>query len=168
MNIKELFNISIRRRYLLQMFGASFAAGVLWKPELVWSAADPFAGFMEISRFLTGDVPLDEELGKDIYFTLCAYDKDFPKKVKLLGQYVDGKSVESSKLYHPINAGAAEAAAQIGKAWYLGVMGNGARATVITYEGALMFNNVKDISTIPSYASGNYISWSQAPISAAK
>jgi len=48
-------------------------------------------------------------------------------------------------------------------AWYLGKVGEGAHARVVSYENALMFDAVSDVLVIRSYCSNRPGYWAAKP-----
>lgn len=52
---------------------------------------------------------------------------------------------------------------QIMQAWYLGIVGAGTQARVVTYEFALNAQTVADKLRPPSYSYGVYGSWTSNP-----
>jgi hypothetical protein len=54
---------------------------------------------------------------------------------------------------------ARETAAMLVSAFYLGVVGDGDAATLVSYEAALMFAPTQDVTPIPSYALGGPGYW---------
>jgi hypothetical protein len=52
-----------------------------------------------------------------------------------------------------------ETAGKLVAALYLGVVGDGDAATLVSYEAALMFAPTQDLTPIPSYAIGGPAYW---------
>lgn len=53
---------------------------------------------------------------------------------------------------------------QIVTAWYMGIVGDGAKARCLAYETALNAQVVADVLKPPTYADGAYGSWARKPI----
>ncbi|TCK38305.1 D-sorbitol dehydrogenase-like protein [Paraburkholderia sp. BL8N3] len=138
------------------------------------AAATPPSGldaFLALSQKLTGRPGFDRPLAQRVYGALSKADGEFAANVAALDKWIATHGGTPSdvitaalRVEHP------KLAATVGtvmRAWYLGIVGEAPRATVIAYERALMFDPVNDVLTIPSYCRDVPFYWTQKPESAA-
>lgn len=129
-------------------------------------AADGYAGFLHLSRYLTGKTTLDEELGRALYAALSAADPTFDTQVQALGKQLKDSGVAASELQHTLDAAKSPVAAlpkQIMAGWYLGVVGKGINARAVAFEQALMYPPVADVIVLNTYAHGVPGYWATPP-----
>jgi hypothetical protein len=129
--------------------------------------ADPFAAFMAQSHLITGHDQLDEALGRRIHDRFREQDPAFDARLAVLAGFLARQPVDTAGLQASLDAAGSDAAPlprQLARAWFTGVVGEGAGARCVTYAGALMNLLVADILRPPSYAYGPYGSWSKSPV----
>ncbi|WP_144107883.1 sugar dehydrogenase complex small subunit [Paraburkholderia sp. BCC1886] len=125
-----------------------------------------FAAFMQLSQYLTGKTTLDAEIGHAIFAGLLDGDAQFPQLVAQLNDFVAGSKTPANALQAALNSSQPALAGvpkRIVPAWYLGVVGTGAKARTVAYEQALMYPPVADVIVMPSYARGVPGYWAQPP-----
>lgn len=155
----------ISRRRLLKFAGAGFAVSLLGPLGLTVVAEgsqlldSTLEQFMQISLFLTGRKKLNQKIGQRLYQLLAA-NPDFSARLLQL-QNLPQRQTESWSAVEQ------KTATDILSAWYLGKVGEGATAQLISYEKALMFDATAGITGIRSYCSGRPGYWAQKPITAA-
>ena len=148
----------ISRRRLLEYTGVGLAAGIIGPLALNSSSAATTSNlqrFMEVSQALTGKQQLDEVIGQRL--------------LQLLDS-VPGFSAGLNQLL-PLpkgdpggwNAAQQKTASEVISAWYLGKVGQGTDARVVSYEKALMFEAVAGVLVIRSYCSGKPGYWAAQP-----
>lgn len=125
-----------------------------------------FAAFMDLSRYLTGKNSLDVEIGHAIFANLVDGDLHFTQQVAQLNDFVASSKTPANGLQQVLD-GSQPALATVPKrimpAWYLGVVGTGARARTVAYEQALMYPPISDVIVMPSFARGVPGYWAQPP-----
>ncbi|MCH9691847.1 MAG: sorbitol dehydrogenase family protein [Gammaproteobacteria bacterium] len=152
-----------RRRSLRYIAG--FAACLLIPTGLKTSADSPQKAeptldqFMKVSLFLTGKKTLNPKIGQRLYQILT-------KKSGFSTGLLQLQSLTQSNP-ETWNIVQREAAIDILSAWYLGKVGQGATAQVVSYEKALMFDAVTGVLGIRSYCSGRPGYWSAKPVASA-
>lgn len=155
----------ISRRRLLKVVGVGLSAGLMGPVAfraVAESAQAPGANlqeFMQVSLALTGKRELNPQIGQRLY-QLLATQPGFTIGLAQLQPLPQGK---------PENWSAAQrkTARDVLSAWYLGKVGEGAQALVVSYEKALMFDAVAGVLVIRSYCSGKPGYWATQPAAAA-
>ncbi len=168
---------AMRRRLVL---GACASAAMLafasagWKvPSLLSQAfaadAPPggMEGFLMLSRRLTGRASFDPALAQRVYDALTKTDSDFVANVAQLNTWLPAHGgVPSDTVTAALQLDTPKLAVtvtEIMRAWYLGLVGDAPRVSVVAYERALMFDPVDDVLTIPSYCRDVPFYWAQKP-----
>ena len=156
-----------RRRFLaVSALAASVAAVVGGAPGLaqgVVAATDVDPEFVELSRFLTGKPDLDARIVARAHQGLTAADPAFASRSATLARAIreadlsDIDAFAASTLYDD-PALKSTAMAMI-SAFYLGQVGQGDDATLVSFEKALMFQPTEGIIVIPTYALGGPNYW---------
>jgi len=113
-------------------------------------------GFLLLSRKLTGRTAFDPALAQRVYDALSKSDSEFAGNVGALNSWLAAHGGVPS-----------DTVTAIMRAWYLGLVGDAPRVTVVAYERALMFDPVNDVLTIPSYCRDVPFYWTQKPPGAA-
>ncbi len=144
----------------LRPFGSAWAQGAGGTADL--------DTFVKVSQQLTGRSHLDAALGARIFEALAATDDAFATHVEALSKWLAAHGgVPSDTVTQALraddNAVLAKAVTAIMSGWYLGVVGEVPRATVVSYEQALMFDPVRDVLTIPSYCHDVPGYWARRP-----
>jgi hypothetical protein len=123
-----------------------------------------------LCRFLCGWPSLDPRLVARAFAALTAADRDFAARAEALRLAIanagipDVHTFRDSPLYDDPSH-RATALALLG-AFYLGIVGNGDAAQLISYEGSLMFASTQDVTPIPSYACGGPGYWGLIDVAA--
>lgn len=155
----------ISRRRLLKVVGVGLAAGLMGPVALRAVAANTQAPgadlekFMQVSLALTGKQQLNPQIGQRLY-RLLATQPGFTVGLAQLQPLSQGKAGQWS-------AAQRKTARDVLSAWYLGKVGEGAQAQVVSYEKALMFDAVADVLVIRSYCSNRPGYWAEQPDAAA-
>lgn len=156
-------------------FGASLTAAGLRSPLLSKAFADGTPGaatdagfdtFMKVSLYLTGKTSLDTDLGHAIYTGLIDDDANFVSQLNALNALLAATPTPAGDLQKTLDDQHADLATvpkRIMPAWYLGVVGRGAKARTVAYEHALMYPPIADVIVMPSYARGVPGYWAQPP-----
>jgi len=156
---------AISRRRLLKLSGAGLAAGLLGPVALTAVAESTRAPdssletFMRVSLSLTGRKKLNPQIGQRLY-RLLAKQPGFTAGLLQLQPLPQGSPGAWS-------AAQQKTASDVLSAWYLGKVGEGAEAQVVSYEKALMFDAVAGVLVIRSYCSGRPGYWSAQPAATA-
>ncbi len=128
-------------------------------------------GFLMVSRRLTGRANFDPALAQRVYAGLTKSDSDFEANVAQLNLWLPAHGgVPSDTVTQALQLDTPKLAitvTAIMRAWYLGLIGDGPRVSVVAYERALMFDPVADVLTIPSYCRDVPFYWAQKPPGAA-
>jgi hypothetical protein len=149
-----------RRRFLAT--GTAVLTGLMLSPAAYSLAAhdelaeSELASFMRVSRRLTGHTDLDPKLGESMYRAILPRDS---RAGDALGE-IEARLGDPP---HEWTDDAQHLARQILKGWYLGIVGEGADATVVTYERALMFGAVAGALVPRSSCLGSPESWTSLP-----
>lgn len=124
-------------------------------------------GFLLLSRKLTGRASFDPALAQRVYDGLLKADSDFAANVAQLNMWLPAHGgVPSDTVTQALQLDTpklAVAVTAIMRAWYLGLIGDSPRISVVAYERALMFDPVADVLTIPSYCRDVPFYWAQKP-----
>lgn len=129
------------------------------------------AGFMALSRRLTGHDEIPEDLADAAFSALSAREADFPARYARLEQALAADAspfetlVDAPALADPANRATALA---IISAWYLGRVGkveaqSETASTLVTFTAALMWAPTIDVTVIPTYARGAPGNWADPP-----
>lgn len=152
----------ISRRRLLGYVGVGLVSSLMNPLSLDAFAASTqtspqhFERFMLVSRALTGKRQLNTQVGLRLYQVLLGKIGGFDQKLALLQPLPGGEPQQWPPLQQQI-------ARQILQGWYVGVMGEGTDAVVISYENALMFDAVSDVLVIRSYCPNKPGYWAAKP-----
>jgi len=150
---------SLSRRRLLGAACAGAAAGAFLLTPLrpLWaSSPDALDTFMAVSERLTGHDDLDGKLGESLYAALAGRDAAFAASLA---------GLQAGLATNPpaLDEGQQARARTILSAWYLGLVGSGPAATVVSYRDALMFAPVAGALTPRASCFGNPGSWAEKP-----
>ncbi|WP_145570474.1 sugar dehydrogenase complex small subunit [Yersinia bercovieri] len=152
----------ISRRRLLGYIGVGLVSSLMAPLPLDAFAASTQTSplnlekFMLVSRALTGKRQLNGQIGQRIYQILLGKIGGFDQKLALLQLLPAGEPAQWPPLQQQI-------ARQILQGWYIGVIGEGADAAVISFENALMFDAVSDVLVIRSYCPNRPGYWAAKP-----
>jgi hypothetical protein len=128
-------------------------------------------GFLLLSRKLTGRTAFDPALAQRVYDGLSKSDSEFAGNVSALNVWLAAHGgVPSDTVTQALKADTPKLAGTVTaimRAWYLGLVGDAPRVSVVAYERALMFDPVNDVLTIPSYCRDVPFYWTQKPPGAA-
>jgi hypothetical protein len=163
--MKALAISSHRRRVLGGMLAAWSAA---WVPTAAaqQQTARQHAAFVALSAILTGRSSLDDAHAARLFDALAANDPNFAAAVTTLLAMIDKRRINPRRLQSLLDAehsALAPLPRSVMSAWYLGIVGEGARARCIAFESALNAAVVADVLMPPSYCHGAYGSWSGKP-----
>ncbi|MGF6569179.1 Membrane bound FAD containing D-sorbitol dehydrogenase [Paraburkholderia fungorum] len=125
-----------------------------------------FAAFMRLSQYLTGKTSLDVEIGHAIFAGLVDGDPHFTQQVTQLNDFVASSKTPANGLQQVLDSSQPTLASvpkRVMPAWYLGVVGTGAKARTVAYEQALMYPPIADVIVMPSFARGVPGYWAQPP-----
>lgn len=125
-----------------------------------------FAAFMRLSQYLTGKNSLDADIGHAIFANLIDGDPHFTQQVAQLNDFVASSTTPANGLQAVLDSSQpalANVPKRIMPAWYLGVVGTGAKARTVAYEQALMYPPIADVIVMPSFARGVPGYWAQPP-----
>lgn len=120
-----------------------------------------------MSAIIAGKQTLDPALAQRLYDALVVDDPKFPQAMQSLLAFVEASRIDPSALQKTLDdqkSSLAKLPASIASAWFLGIVGEGARARCIAYETALNAVIVADVLKPPTYAYGAYGSWSSKPL----
>ena len=124
-------------------------------------------GFLLLSRKLTGRSSFDPALAKRMVDALSKSDSEFVANVTALNEWLAAHGgVPSDTVTQALKADTPKLAGTVTavmRAWYLGLVGDAPRVSVVAYERALMFDPVNDVLTIPSYCRDVPFYWAQKP-----
>ncbi len=135
---------------------ALVAPGRLMLQAVAAGDAKPATPRVALSRFLCGWPNLDERIVARAFTALSATDGAFTAHAEVLWQAIttaaipDVSAFRASPLYAEVTHRATALA--LLSAFYLGVVGSGDTAHLVSYEAALMFASTQDVTPIPSYA----------------
>ncbi|CNK46039.1 sugar dehydrogenase complex small subunit [Yersinia aldovae] len=152
----------ISRRRLLGYVGVGLVSSLMSPLSLDAFAASSqnspqnLERFMLVSRALTGKRQLNGHIGQRIYQVLIGKIGGFDQKLASLQPLPAGEPHQWPLLQQQI-------ARQILQGWYIGVIGEGTNAAVISYENALMFDAVSDVLVIRSYCPNKPGYWAAKP-----
>ena len=165
---QDEFNVSgVSRRCLLASLVTAYIASLI-----PWALAQPVdnrdqGSFLALSAFIAGRRSLDALQAKRLYEALVADDKNFPAMARELLGLINSRKIAPLQLQQVLDAEKSPLAGvprAIASAWFLGIVGSGAKAKCIAYETALNAVIVADVLKPPTYAYGVYGSWTAKPI----
>ena len=155
-----------RRLLLFGLVSAYTASLVPW--ALAQEAADADQGaFLALSAILVGRESLDSAQAKRLYAALVADDPGFPAAARALLDTIEQRKIDPLQLQKILDDDKSPLATvpwRIATAWYMGIVGDGAKARCLAFETALNAQAVADVLKPPSYAYGAYGSWARKPI----
>lgn len=167
-----------RRQFML---GSAWFLGAAAVPNFVVKAAsvlaspqDQYAQFLELSHFLLGAYPLNEQVAHRIHTALSGRDPAFGQEVAGQLALCRAKAWADVEAYrvsaHFLDQGdSRRLALSIISAWYLGYVGTPSGNTAhddaqfITYTQALMYQPTAQTLVIPSYVKWGTNYWAQPP-----
>jgi hypothetical protein len=123
--------------------------------------------FPALSAIIAGRQSLDQVQARRLYGALCADDAGFAAGVQALLAQVNARKLDAATLQHALDDDQSALAAiprKIASAWFMGIVGSGAKARCLAYETALNAQIVADVLKPPSYAYGAYGSWTKQPL----
>ena len=160
--LPNLLSAVLTRRGFLKIggvvAGASLASG-FGMPLLARAAASPSPqdeSFLNTSMFLTGH-SLNAISASRFLAALTRLDTGFPARFSTLQAAIQQSGMANMDAFlakggQPANVLAT--ANEVVSAWYLGVVGKGKDAVLITFYDALMFEPTRDAVYVPSYGGG--------------
>lgn len=166
-----------RRKLLAAAAGIALASGM---PIWTWAVAPPASApsitppantpttFLTLSTLLMPGAQLEPRIGARLYAALLARDGGFVAQSRALLDFARGGAitdVEALAATLQLQGETVHLATmkQIIAAWYLGVVGSDAGGTVVTYELALMHQQVKDAVGVPTYCRARPGYWVKRP-----
>jgi fructose 5-dehydrogenase small subunit len=153
---RRSFVTGIATAVVVASFGGSFP---------VLAADDAVGSFMRASEFLTGR-KLNPVLAGRYYTALKKRDPQFDADVsQLLGiiDRVKAPDVDAFLASATLNQQSSSTVTKIISSWYLGIVGEGSDAELISYAEALMYEPTRGILVVPSYGGGPN-SWGEKPV----
>ncbi|PZP34466.1 MAG: sorbitol dehydrogenase [Roseateles depolymerans] len=143
---------------------AALTGGGLLGMTTAFAAATSSEDFLRLSEFLTGGKPLDATLAGRYLAELGKDNEQFAAATAALQRHIaDTKPAHVDDLLATeLDAGLRQTAKQIVSAWYLGIVGDGAKARLVSYANALMYRPTEGVLVIPSYGGGPD-SWGDKP-----
>jgi hypothetical protein len=154
-----------RRLLLFGVVSAYTASLIPWALAQEASDADNGA-FLALSAILAGRQSLDSAQAQRLYAALVADDPGFPAAAKSLLDTIEQRKIDPMQLQKvlddeksPLN----KLPWRIVTAWYMGIVGDGAKARCLAFETALNAEAVADVLRPPTYAYGVYGSWTSKP-----
>jgi hypothetical protein len=158
-----------RRSFLITTAVNALAGVVVSAMPLKAVAAlnSPADRFMSASRLLTGKSDLDFTISSRTFEALSELDPKFPDRLTALADALDAAGLRDMRDFDRSSAAAQPAlrttAIEIVSAWYLGIVGIGASAKLVTYENALMYRPTRDITRPPATGFSEFGSWAAKP-----
>lgn len=158
---------TIPRRMVLAGFVAAYSASLI-----PWALAEPandakYAAFLALSAIIAGKQTLNPQLAQRLYGALVEDDPRFPEEAHSLLAFIEARQIDPASLQKALDeekSPLAELPRKIASAWFLGIVGSGAKARCLAYEAALNAVIVSDVLKSPTYAYGAYGSWSSKPL----
>jgi hypothetical protein len=154
-----------RRLLLLGLVSAYTASLIPW--ALAQEATDADNGaFLALSAILAGRQSLDSAQAQRLYVALVADDPGFPTAAKSLLDTIEQRKIDPMQLQKVLDdekSPLKELPWRIVTAWYMGIVGDGAKARCLAFETALNAQAVADVLRPPTYAYGAYGSWTSKP-----
>jgi hypothetical protein len=165
-----MFPVVSRRKVLLATV-ANMLAGVFMPGLSSQAIAAPAESegdrFLRVSRVLTGKSDLDPAIAARTLDAMTARDAQFATRFMALAKAVDSAGLHDLTDFERTAIAADPAlkqtAVEIVSAWYLGVVGEGETAKLVTYEDALMFRPTRDVTAPPATGGSEFGSWSAKP-----
>ncbi len=163
-----LLMAQITRRQFLAMsaLAAAAAAVAVAQPgvaQAIVAATETPPAFLSLSRFLTGKSDLDARIVKRAWDALVAADSGFAGQANALSSAIDGAGLKDVNAFaaSPIYSDVSHKATAIAviSAFYLGQVGKGGKARLVSFEKALMFRPTAGVVVIPTYALGGPNYW---------
>lgn len=115
--------------------------------------------FLKLSCALTGYQTLPDDLVRAFYDEISSRIPNIEQSLKELdGALANGKLTDQSSANTRANV------TLITKAWFMGIVGEGKSAKVISYERALNYAAVADVVVLPTYARGEPHYWAKPPM----
>ena len=150
----------LSRRDVLEYGAAGIAAAVVVTaaPALAAesNAARNLRTFSTVSQALTGKQSLNAITSERIFLALGGHDRAFVAPLEELAAKVDRPPSSWSDADR-------ELAGQIIRGWYLGKVGEGSEADVVTYEHALMFEAVSGALKPRTFCASQPGLWASKP-----
>lgn len=149
------------RRRLLGL--TAFAVGAVALRAGAAAPSPVVSPSVALSRLLTGWQGLDARVVSRAFAALADTTPHFEERAHALWAAITRAGLQSveefrgSPLYQDQDQRAT--AAMLVSAFYLGVVGDGETARLVSYEGALMFAPTQEVTPIPSYALGGPGYW---------
>lgn len=155
-----------RRTLLAALLSASTAALIPW--ALAAPVADAGSGaFLALSALIAGRQSLDARQAQRLYAALTADDAQFGASAQALLTLINERHLDLALLQKTLDDEQSPLAAlprKVANAWFLGIVGSGAKARCLAFETALNNVMVADVLQPPSYAYGAYGSWTAKPL----
>ena len=149
----------LSRRQLLEYGAAGLAAAALGAaPSLAAesNAERNLKTFNRVSQALTGRQTLNDITSERIFHAMGGNDRAFIAPLEGLAAKVDSAPSSWSDADRKL-------AGRIIRAWYLGKVGDGPDAEVVTYEHALMFDAVSDALKPRTFCASQPGLWATKP-----
>lgn len=158
---------SASRRRLLAGFVGAYTATLV-----PWALAEPVkddqqASFVALSAIIAGRQSLDTEMADRTFKAFVARQPEFAASAAALLKLIESRKIDPMQLQKTLDdekSPLAPLPRQIATAWFQGIVGSGADATVVAYEHALNAQMVADVLRPPTYAYGPYGSWARKPL----
>ncbi|MCP8894535.1 sorbitol dehydrogenase family protein [Shinella daejeonensis] len=154
-----------RRLLLFGLVSAYTASLVPWAMAQEATDADHGA-FLAVSAILVGRQSLDAAHAGRLYAALSADDPEFPAAAKALLELIESRRIDPMQLQQILDDEQSPLKLvpwRIVTAWYMGIVGDGAKARCLAFETALNAEAVSDVLRPPTYAYGAYGSWTRKP-----
>ena len=167
-NDQDALGLPVSRRAFLvttAVLGAWAATGGAAFIHSALAATDPQTDFMRLSSFVTGRNTLDATIGQRFLAGLAKRDATFGTHVSALLAYIDSQKFASMDAFLAaanVDPALKSTATHIVSAWYLGIVGDGADAELITYADSLMYQPTHGILAVPTYGPGP-LAWGPKP-----
>jgi hypothetical protein len=154
------------RRWLLYGLVPVYVASLIpW--ALAQAATDAEnAAFLALSAILAGRPSLDSALAQRLYAALVADDPGFSAASASLLDLIEQRKIDPMQLQKTLDEEKSLLAPlprRIVTAWFMGIVGDGAKARCLAFEVALNAQTVADVLKPPTYAYGAYGSWAKKP-----
>jgi hypothetical protein len=159
------------RRMLLQGLLTAYTASLI--PFALAESVDTQeqGAFLALSAIIAGRKSLDPLLAKTLFQALVDEDAAFAQSAKALLTLINERHLAPVQLQKTLDdekSPLASVPRKIATAWFMGVVGSGAKARCLAYEYALNAVIVADVLKPPTYAYGPYGSWARTPIAEVK
>jgi hypothetical protein len=148
-----------RRRFLALggvLAGASLATGFGLPRVACAGPTQTDLGFLQTSSFLTGHT-LDATTARRFLAALTKLDAGFVGRLGALQAAIaqsGAATMDAFLAQDGHSAAILSTAKEIVSAWYLGVVGTGSKAVLISFYDALMFEPTRNYVYVPSYGGG--------------